>query len=144
MNDAELRHRYLRKHKALVRPRQGWDSLAEELWLAYSMSIKRGWYDVGTYVAKPGDHGGTDAHRGPPAWAFDIRRKGWVGRWGWGWLAARRWAKFLWKNHRALNIEYVIRGRHVISRSRPYWHELSTGDTSHDWHLHISGHWPGR
>lgn len=140
----ELLRRYKRKHGKLVEPRQGWESLAEPLYLAYSMSIKRGYYDVGTYVDKPGDHGGTSTHRGPPAWAFDIRRKGWVGRFGWHWVQARLWARYLWRNHEPLAIEYVIVGRKVISRSNPRWHPLTTGDTSHDWHIHVSGHWPGR
>lgn len=140
----ELLERYRRRHGKLVEPRQGWDSLAEPLWLAYSMSIKRAYYDVGTYVNKPGDHGGTDRHRGPPAWAFDLRRTGWLGRFGFGWVAAQVWARYLWRNHRALAIEYVIVGRKIISREKPYWHPLTTGSTSHDWHIHCSGHWPGR
>lgn len=137
----ELLARYRKAHGHFVKPKQGWGSLAEELYLAYSMSMVRGWYDVGTFVNKPGDHGGHPQGK-PPAWAFDIRRKGWVGRWGWGWLQARLWAQYLWDNHRALNIDYVIRGRSVISRERPFWHPLTTGDTSHDWHIHVSGYDP--
>lgn len=141
----ELLERYRRKHGKLVEPRQGWDSLAEPLWLAYSMSIKHSYFDVGTFVPKPGDHGGTDTHRGPPAWAFDLRRKGWVGRFGFGWLAAQTWARYLWRNHQALAIEYVIVGRKYVSRnSGGKWVPLKSGDTSHDWHIHVSGHWPGR
>jgi hypothetical protein len=140
----QLRDIYKKKHGALVRPRQGWESLASALWLAYSMGIKRGYYDVGTYVNKPGDHGGTDTSRHPPAWAFDLRRKGWRGWFGWGRRNAQKLADFYWDNHKALDIEYVIVGRSIISREKPYWHPLTTGDTSHEWHIHVSGHWPGR
>jgi hypothetical protein len=140
----QLRERYLKKHGRLVKPVQGWESLAMSLWLPYSMGIKRGYYDVGTYVNKPGDHGGTRTERHPPAWAFDLRRKGWLGRFGWGYRNARKLANFYWKHHKALSIEYVIVGRQVISREKPYWHDLGNPDTSHDWHIHVSGHWPGR
>lgn len=134
----ELIRRYRNKHRHLVEPNQGFESLHDSLWLAYSMSRKRSFTDLGTYARKPGDHGKW------PAMAFDLGRKGWRGRFGWNWLYARRWANYLWKEHRALNIEYVIVGRKVISRSRPYWHKLTTGDTSHDYHIHVSGSgWPG-
>jgi len=131
---------YKNKHKRLVEPRQGFSSLRPGLWLAYSMGRKRGYYDVGTYARKPGDHSWGDRNGFPrQALAFDLRRKGWLGRWGWGWVNARRLARFYWKHHQALNINYVIVGRKIISRSRPYWHPLTTGDTSHDWHIHVSG-----
>ena len=42
MTYKELLERYRAQHGKLVEPRQGWDSLAKPLWLAYSMSIKRG------------------------------------------------------------------------------------------------------
>jgi len=137
---AKLLEQYLAKHGKLVQPRQGWDSLHSNMRLAYSMCIKRGYYDVGTYANKPGDHswGDRNGRRGM-ALAFDVRRKGWLGRFGWGWLNAQRTARWLWKNHEALNIDYVIVGRKVISRQKPYWHPLTTGDTSHDWHIHVSG-----
>ena len=131
---AELLAAYRLKHGALVEPAQGWGSLERSLWLAYSIGRKRGYYDVGTYADKPGDHG-----IGPPCFAFDLRRRGWVARVGWGWINARRLAAFYWRHHDALSINYVIRGRSVISRSVPRWHRLATGDTSHDWHIHVSG-----
>ena len=140
----ELKRRYNRKHGKLVEPKQGWDSLAAELWLAYSMGIKRGFTDLGTYVNKPGDHGGHPDKRRRPAWAFDLGRKDRFMFKGWGYIKARKLAKFYWENHRALDLEYIILGRRIISRSRPYWHPLTTGDTSHDFHIHVSGHWPGR
>ena len=136
---------YLAKHGKLVTPKQGSDSLYRELHLAYSMVIKRGYYDVGTYARKPGDHSYGDRHGHPGmALAFDMRRTGWLGTFGWGWLNARITSQWLWDNHVALNIDYVIRGRKLISRARPYWHDLTTGDTSHDWHIHVSGWVPGK
>lgn len=138
---AELLGTYRSKHGKFVEPHQGYGSLNDSLWLAYSMGRKRGYYDVGTYARKPGDHSWGDRHGKPGvALAFDLRRKGWLGRFGWGYQNARKLAQFYWDNHQALNIDYVIVGRDVISRAVPHWHPLTTGDTSHDWHLHISGH----
>ncbi len=84
MTHRQLMKQYLAKHKKLRQPRQGWDSLHDNLWLAYSMVMNRGYYDVGTYARKPGDHSWGDRHDKPgTALAFDARRKGWFGRWGW-------------------------------------------------------------
>ena len=141
---AELLRRYRLKHGDLVKPNQGWDSLADELHLAYSMGRKRGFTDLGTYVAKPGDHGGGPQGRKPPAWAFDLGRKNRFFFKGWGFLPARRLARLYWKHHEALNIDYVILGRRLISRAKPYWHPLTTGDTTHDFHIHVSGWWPAK
>ena len=99
------------------------------------MGRVRGFTDLGTYVDKPGDHG-----KGPPAWAFDLGREDRFLFKGWGYLRARRLAKLYVREHKALNIEYVILGRRLWSRSKPYWHPLTTGDTSHDFHIHVSGH----
>ena len=129
----ELLLRYRRKHKRLVEPVQGFDSLHHSLHLAYSMGRKRGFTDLGTYVDKPGDLGA-----GPPAWAFDLGR---VDRFlykGWSYLKARRLAKLYVKEHRSLNIEYVILGRRIWSRTYG-WHAY-TRDSSHDFHIHVSGH----
>lgn len=135
--------RYKKKHKALVEPNQGFGSLCEELWLAYSMGRKRGFTDLGTYVNKPLDHGGLPWARRPPAWAFDLGRNNRFFNKGWNYLVARRFAKLLVKNHKALNVEYVILGDHIWSRARPYWHYYGP-DKSHFFHIHVSGHWPGR
>lgn len=129
----QLLRRYRDKHGALVAPK----SLHDSLHLAFSMAMKRSYYSVGTYADKPGDHGYY------PARAFDIRRKGWLGLWGYGFIAANRFAQFLWDNHDALNIDYVIVGRRIVSRERPYWHSYER-DHSHDWHIHVSGWWPGK
>ena len=136
MGYAELLRRYKRRHKRLVEPRQGWDSLHEDLHLAYSIGRVRGFTDLGTYVNKPGDHGWDDRNR--MALAFDLGREDRFLFKGWGYLKARRLAKLYWKHHRALNIEYVILGRKIISRERPYWHAFNRDD-SHMFHIHVSG-----
>lgn len=134
MGYKQLLNAYREKHGYRFKePRQGLNSLHPTLHLAFSLGIARGYYDVGTYANKPGDHGKY------PAWAFDLRRKGWVAWIGWGRRNAQKLANFYWENHEALNINYVIVGDEVISRSKPYWHPLTTGDTSHRWHIHVSG-----
>ena len=133
---AQLLDRYHQKHGKLVEPNQGWDSLHKDLWLAYSMGRNRSFTDLGTYANKPGDHG----YR--PAWAFDLGRKNRFFNKGWNYLVARTLAKFYWEHHLALNINYVILGMQLISRQRPYWHPLTTGDTSHMFHIHVSGWHP--
>jgi hypothetical protein len=140
---AELAAAYHKKHGALVEPRQGFSSLAPVLWLPYSMARKRNFTDLGTYVNKPLDHGGTDERRGPPAWAFDLGRKD-GGFWSslWGRRAAKAYVDFLVTNHRALAIEYVIYRDRIWSRKNG-WRSYGP-DTSHFWHIHVSGHWPGR
>lgn len=143
MTHGQLLKRYLKKHKALVEPRQGWGSLCEQLHLAYSMGRKRGFTDLGTYAAKPLDHGGLPWARRPPAWAFDLGRKNRFFNRGWNYIVARRLAKLYVKEHVGLNIEYVILGDKIWSRSKPYWHYYGP-DKSHYYHIHVSGHWPGR
>lgn len=134
MTYGELLRLYKLKHVKLVEPKQGFHSLDASLWLAYSMGRKRGFTDLGTYANKPGDHGTW------PAFAFDLGRKDRFLFKGWGYIKARNLAKLYVDEHKALNIEYVILGRKIWSRSRPYWHALTTGDTSHDFHIHVSGH----
>lgn len=134
MTYAELLTRYRKRHGKLVEPVQGFESLDRSLHLAYSMGRVRGFTDLGTYVDKPGDHG-----IGPPCFAFDLGRKDRFFNKGWNYLKARRLAKLYWREHEALSINYVILGRQLISRERPYWHPLTTGDTSHDFHIHVSG-----
>ncbi len=135
MTRAQLLARYRRKHGELIEPRQGFGSLDASLHLAYSLGRVRGYTDLGTYVAKPGDHG-----IGPPCFAFDLGRKDRFYNRGWNYLKARRLAKFYWRHHVALSVEYVILGMRLISRERPYWHPLTTGDPSHQFHIHVSGH----
>ena len=143
MTYAQLKARYLKRHKRFVEPRQGFDSLAEPLWLSYSMGRKRGFTDLGTYVNKPLDHGGLPWARRPPAWAFDLGRADasfW--RRQYGQLMARRYVNLLVKENKALSVEYVIYRDRIWSRARG-WRYYGP-DKSHFWHLHVSGHWPGR
>jgi hypothetical protein len=129
----QLLQRYRDKHGTFVKPNQGWASLDSTLWLAYSMGRRRGFTDLGTYAEKPGDHGYW------PALAFDLGRNNRFFNKGWNYLVARKLALLYVENHKALSINYVILGRRIWSRKYPYWHPLTTGDTSHDWHIHVSG-----
>ena len=133
MTYQQLLRNYREKHGKLVEPRQGFDSLVPSLHLAYSMGRKRGFTDLGTYANKPGDHGYW------PAYAFDLGRYNRFYNKGWNYLVARKLANLYWKERNALGINYVILGKKIISRAKPYWHPLGTGDTSHMWHLHVSG-----
>jgi hypothetical protein len=133
MSYVPLRVHYRKKHGKLIEPRQGFGSLHPSLWLAYSMGRVRGFTDLGTYAKKPGDHGKW------PSRAFDLGRDDRFLFKGWGYIKARRLARLYVKHHRELNVNYVILGRRIWSRSRPYWHPLTTGDTSHDFHVHVSG-----
>ena len=145
----ELRRRYLKRHRKLIEPRQGFDSLHSSLWLAYSMGIARKFTDLGTYVDKAGDHGWDDRRR--MSLAFDLGRKDRFFNRGWNYLNARRLVLLYVKHHKALSINYVILGMRIWSRSWAKakkgpkawspdrgWHEY-TGDTSHMFHIHVSG-----
>jgi hypothetical protein len=123
-----LLNNYRAKHGKLVQP----VSLHPSLHLAFSMGLARSFYSVGTYADKPLDHGYW------PASAFDLRRKGWVGTWGFGFLAANKLAKLYWEHHEALGIKYIIVGRKIISVANPTWRRYDS-DRSHDWHIHVSG-----
>lgn len=144
-----LLRRYIKKHKRLVEPRQGWGSLHPSLRLAYSMGRQRGFTDLGTYANKAGDHGWDDRHR--MGLAFDLGRKDRFLFRGWNYLKARNLAKLYVKEHKALGINYVILGMRIWSRSWARarrgpkawspdrgWHRYQ-GDTSHMFHVHVSG-----
>lgn len=139
----DLLAEYKRVHGKLVEPVQGWDSLHEDLWLAYSMGRQRGFTDLGTYVNKEGDHGGGPQGRGRPAMAFDLGHHDRFLFKGWDYLKARRLAKRYVKYHRQLKIDYVILGRRIWSREKPYWHAFDRDD-SHMFHIHVSGWWPAK
>jgi hypothetical protein len=132
----ELLARYRKKHGKLVEPVQGFGSLHGSLHLAYSMGRQRGFTDLGTYVNKPGDHGWNDKDR--MAAAFDLGREDRFLFKGWNYVKARRLAKLYVREHRSLGIEYVILGRRIWSRTNG-WHSY-THDSSHDFHIHVSGH----
>lgn len=136
---ATLLQRYRKKHKALVEPRQGWGSLHSSLHLAYSMAIKRGFTDLGTYVDKAGDHGWDDARR--MAMAYDVGRKNRFFNKGYNYLVARRYCNLLAKHHKALGIRYIILGDRIWHRDVGRWVYFSNyrNDRSHDFHIHVSG-----
>lgn len=140
MTYGQLWARYKKRHGGLVQPRQGWSSLVEDLWLAYSIGRARGFTDLGTYVAKPLDHGGwPNPPPHPPAYAFDLGREDRFLFRGWGYLKARRLAKLYVEHHRPLGINYVILGNRIWSREHPYWHHYEDKDHSHSFHIHVSG-----
>lgn len=137
--NAELLARYTKRHGELVAPVQGFDSLHKSLHLAYSIGRVRGFSDLGTYVAKPLDHGGypnPPAH--PPAWAFDLGRRDHFLYRGWDYLKARRLFRLYVREHEALNVEYVILGDRIWSREKGL-HSYGP-DRSHFFHMHVSGH----
>lgn len=136
---ATLLHRYLKKHKRLVEPRQGWGSLHSSLHLAYSMAIRRGFLDLGTFVPKPGDHGWDRNRR--MAMAFDVGRENRFFFKGFNYLVARRYANLLVKNYKALGIRYVILGDRIWHRDVGRWvyFDNYAHDRSHDFHIHVSG-----
>jgi len=144
MTYKELLQAYRKKHGKFVVPKQGFNSLRSDLWLAYSMGRVRGFTDLGTYANKPGDHGYW------PSYAFDLGRKDRFLNKGWGYVKARRLAKHFVKHHKALKINYVILGLRIWSMAwhkewdsengwERGWHRLRTGDTSHMFHIHVSG-----
>ena len=117
----------------LIEPYQGFNSLTPHLWEAYTLCVgKYGFLDgpgkaSGTYANKPGDHGYW------PSQAFDvdiISHKGWENR------EARECFWELWNRREELNINYVILGRNIISRARPYLHDQGSND--HFNHIHVS------
>jgi hypothetical protein len=141
----ELLARYRRKHGDFVEPTQGFASLHQSLWLAYSMGRHRGFTDLGTYnPASRLPSGAPSDHAVYPARAFDLGRKDRFLFRGWYYLKARRLAKLYWRHHQALAIEYVILGHRIISRRHPTWRYYADPDGSHSFHIHVSGHWPGR
>lgn len=134
MTYQQLLARYRAKHGPLYRPA----SLQPALHLAYSLAMVRSFTNLGTYnPASRLPSGRPSDHSVYPAWAFDLGRPGWRGLYGFGYLAARRYANLLADNADALNIEYVIVGRRIWSRSRG-WQPYDS-DRSHDWHVHVSG-----
>lgn len=137
MTYQQLYAAYIKKHKRLVEPRQGWGSLHRSMHLAYSIGRKRGFTDLGTYVDKPLDHGWDDVHR--MARAFDLgRRLPVFWRTKWGQRSAWAYCNLLVKEHQALGIDYVIFRDKIWSRRHPYWRYYGP-DKSHFWHIHVSG-----
>lgn len=131
--------RYRKKHGKLVEPVQGFESLDESLWLAYSMGRRRGFTDLGTFVNKGGDHGWDVPNR--TARAFDLGRTNRFFFKGFNYLVARRFCYLLAKNHKALGVRYIILGDRIWHKDYGKWQRFGNydDDKSHDFHIHVSG-----
>lgn len=132
--DDVQRRIYRWKRKLNVEPRQGFDSLDESMWEAYTIGRRRGFTDLGTYANKSGSHG----YR--PAVAFDLGDPLRFKFLGWGYLKARNLAKFYAKNGKRLGLEYVLLGHKMLHREngwKPVW--FADSDGSHKFHIHVDG-----
>lgn len=117
----------------LVEPNQGFDSLHRNLWVPYSIGRSRpyNFTDLGTHNPAsrlPG--GGLSDHAINPARAFDL---GITPATGWNNLLARQYVQSMANRD---EIEYVILGNAIWSRSRG-WHAYTSG--GHENHVHVSG-----
>jgi hypothetical protein len=70
--------------------------------------------------------------------AFDLGRRDRFHFLGWNYLIARRLVQLYVRNHVALGIEYVILGDRIWSRNNGWQPFLR--DSSHMFHIHVSGH----
>jgi len=117
-----------------VEPRQGFSSLDESLWQAYSIGRKRGFTDLGTYANKPGSHGFS------PACAFDLGDPLRFKFLGWGYLKARRLTKHYAANGAALGLEYILLGKKILHREDNWKPKpFADRDGSHAFHIHADG-----
>lgn len=121
----------------LVRPKDGFMSLHQNLWKAYSIARNRGYTDLGTHVVKPNSD-----HAYNPARAFDIGRKDRFFNKGFRYVKAAILMRFYVKHAKELDIDYVILGMVIWSRSKG-WHRYR-GDRSHMFHMHVSMWWKGK
>lgn len=118
----------------LIEPKQGFSSLHKSLWAAYSYGRSKGLFDLGTYnKASRLPSGAPSDHSVWPAFAFDL---GFDPDTGWDHAIARAVANYYVDHHVELNIEYVILGTKIWSRSRG-WHSYTGG--GHMNHIHVSG-----
>lgn len=122
---------YATAHPQLVEPKQGFKSLHESLWDAYSVGRRMGLTDLGTYnpaSTLPG--GGPSDHSVFPARAFDL---GCNPQTGWQNATARA---FFEKMVGRPEVEYVILGDRIWSVARGL-HTYTAG--GHLNHVHVSG-----
>ncbi|RDI73321.1 hypothetical protein Gocc_2921 [Gaiella occulta] len=115
----------------LIEPRQGFGSLHESLWEAYSIGRRMGLTDLGTYNPDsrlPG--GGKSDHAFLPAYAFDL---GFTPATGYQHPVARR---FFREMVGRLEVNYVIVGNKIWSRELGEHHYTQGG---HEGHVHVSG-----
>lgn len=106
----------------LVEPHQGFDSLHQRLWQAYSLGRKKyGFkdgpgYASGTY--NPNSRlpsGALSDHALYPSRAFDLDI---VEHTGWNNLKAREYFLELWEYRKVYNINYIILGNKIVSVAR--------------------------
>lgn len=120
----------------LVKPKQGWGSLVEDLWRPYTQGRNVGLTDLGTYnpasklpSGRPSDHATSriDGKIGPPACAFDL-----------GFTKATRSKASAFFTSMTLNpaVEYVIMENRIWSRDLGL-HTYTHG--GHETHVHVSG-----
>ncbi len=125
------------KQPPLVKPRQGFDSLVEDLWRPYTQGRNAGLSDLGTYnpasklpSGKPSDHATSrlDGRIGEPACAFDL-----------GFTPVTKNAARAFFTSMTLNpaVEYVIMENRIWSRDLGL-HAYTHG--GHETHVHVSGH----
>jgi len=116
----------------LVEPDQGFASLHQSLWEAYSIGRRGGLSDLGTFnpdsrlpSGRPSDHSVY------PAYAFDL---GFDPDTGWANEQARRVALALGGRP---ELEYVILGNRIWTNDGRGWHAYTSG--GHFNHVHASG-----
>lgn len=115
----------------LVEPHQGFGSLHESLWEAYSIGRRMGLTDLGTYNPDsrlPG--GGKSDHAFLPAFAFDL---GFAPATGYEHPVARRFFRQMINRP---EVNYVIVGNKIWSRELGE-HPYTQG--GHEAHVHVSG-----
>jgi hypothetical protein len=126
----DARNRCGRDGGLLLKPKQGFDSLAKELWELYTLARRLGLSDLGTYnpaSTLPGG-GKSDHTLGPPAFAFDA---------GLTKVGTRRRARFLFDSAISRpEVHYVIFEDKIWSTERGL-HAYTAG--GHETHVHVSG-----
>lgn len=123
-----------------IEPAQGFASLVDDLWEAYTIGRRWGFTDLGTYNPKstlPGsgaasDHATSrkDGHIGEPACAFDLGITPAVGQAN---PAARAYFRQMIGRP---DVHYVILGDKIWSTDKGI-HQYTSG--GHDGHIHVSG-----
>ena len=116
----------------LVEPNQGFQSLHQSLWEAYSIGRRGGLSDLGTF--NPDSRlpsGRASDHSVYPAYAFDL---GFDPDTGWANEPARRVALAIAGRP---EVEYVILGNRIWTNDGRGWHAYTAGN--HANHIHCSG-----
>jgi len=115
----------------LIEPNQGWASLQKDLWEPYSRGRHLGFSDLGTYnPASRLPSGAPSDHAVYPARAYDLGISPATG------YRNEKAKAYFWDLVEEPEIEYVILGDKIWSRSRGF-HSYTGG--GHDNHIHVSG-----